>query len=425
MAVEERAFASDVALMLATRVLVLASGVGASVVIARTLGAEGRGAIAVVFALTLLLVQLGTLGLPSANTYFTATHPADRPAVVANAVWATVGLSVVLALVALAIRALAPSVLQGVDDAAFALALAGLPAILGYQLLQGVLLGEGRTVAYNVVDAAAAVATFAGICVALIALDGAETAAVAVLVGGRVVALAAVALVLRGDLFARPRPALLRRMLVYALRIHVAAVLAYLVIRLDLLLVNGYLGPEQAGFYAVAIALADALNVIPAVIATNLFARVSRGLGDDATASVFRFVALVYGAVCVLAALVAAPLISLLYGGAFAPAAELFWALAPGLLCLGLLNVLAQHFAGRGFPLEAMLVWFAGLALNLAINLLWLERGTIVASIASSAAYALLLVLHMRMFARDGGYGRLRPRLGEAVGIMRVALRRG
>ena len=40
--------------------------------------------------------------------------------------------------------------------------------------------------------------------------------------------------------------------------------------------------------------------------------------------------------------------------------------------------------------------------------------------------YALLLVLHIRLFAREaGGYGALRPRLREVVEFVRAAFARG
>ena len=72
-----------------------------------------------------------------------------------------------------------------------------------------------------------------------------------------------------------------------------------------------------------------------------------------------------------------------------------------------------------------MLVWLPGIAVNLAINLLFLGSGAYVASLASSVAYALLLVLHVRLFARElGGYAPLRPRVAETIALARGITRR-
>ena len=71
-----------------------------------------------------------------------------------------------------------------------------------------------------------------------------------------------------------------------------------LVVRLDLLLVNGYLGIDEAGLYSVAATIADGMFVLPMVIGLNLFPRVARGDPDQATAEVFRSVFVLYGLVC-------------------------------------------------------------------------------------------------------------------------------
>jgi O-antigen/teichoic acid export membrane protein len=130
----------------------------------------------------------------------------------------------------------------------------------------------------------------------------------------------------------------------------------------------------------------------------------------------------VYGAIVLVSAVLAGPVIHLLYGAAFARSASLYRWLAPGVLSLGLVTVLSQHFAGRGFPFQAMAVWFIGLAVNLAINLLFLSsNGTYIAALSSSIAYTLLLVLHIRLFAREpGGVRQLIPRRGELSALARA-----
>ena len=91
-----------------------------------------------------------------------------------------------------------------------------------------------------------------------------------------------------------------------------------------------------------------------------------------------------------------------------------------------MLAILSHHFAGRGFPRQLIVIWLFGLALNLALNFAFLPgRGAWAAALASSISYAVLLVLHMWLFAREaGGYGAMRPRPGEVLRFVRVALSR-
>jgi O-antigen/teichoic acid export membrane protein len=387
------------------------------VAVARELGPSGQGLFAVAYSLTLMLAQLGGLGLTTANPYFTAREPAQRASIVTNSLWLSAGLGVALVGVGLALNAFAPDVLQGLGWEPLVVALVGVPGALAALFLQSVLLGESRMVAYNLVEAGQATLTLAGILVALYAFDAGLTGALAVLTAGRYAALAAyLALLAPGRL----DPRLGRRMLAYGLRAYVAIVVSFLVIRLDLLLVNGYLGSEEAGLYSVAATIADGMFVLPMVVALNLFPRVARSDSHEQTAEIFRSLAVLYGALCLLT-IPAAQAIPLVFGESFEGSISLYYWLLPGVYCLGLLTILAHHFAGRGYPKEAAAIWFVGLGLNVAINVAFLPgRGAWVASLASSIAYAVLLALHVWLFVREAGtWGALRPRAGEIARMVR------
>jgi O-antigen/teichoic acid export membrane protein len=387
------------------------------VAVARELGPSGQGLFAVAYSLTLMLAQLGGLGLTTANPYFTAREPAQRASIVTNSLWLSAGLGVALVGVGLALNAFAPDVLQGLGWEPLVVALIGVPGALAALFLQSVLLGESRMVAYNLVEAGQATLTLAGILVALYAFDAGLTGALAVLTAGRYAALAAyLALLAPGRL----DPRLGSRMLAYGLRAYVAIVVSFLVIRLDLLLVNGYLGSEEAGLYSVAATIADGMFVLPMVVALNLFPRVARSDSHEQTAEIFRSLAVLYGALCLLT-IPAAQAIPLVFGESFEGSISLYYWLLPGVYCLGLLTILAHHFAGRGYPKEAAAIWFVGLGLNVAINVAFLPgRGAWVASLASSIAYAVLLALHVWLFVREAGtWGALRPRAGEIARMVR------
>ncbi|MGH2920690.1 MAG: oligosaccharide flippase family protein, partial [Gaiellaceae bacterium] len=244
------------------------------VAVARELGPSGQGLFAVAYSLTLMLAQLGGLGLTTANPYFAARGPAQRAHIVANSLWLAAALGVVLVGVGLALRAIAPDALDGLGWEPLIVTLVGVPGALAALFLQSVLLGEGRMVAYNLVEAAQAALTLAALLVGLFAFDAGLTGALAILTAGRYVAVAAYIALLA------PRPAgldrlLAGRMLAYGLRAYVAIVVSFLVIRLDLLLVNGYLGAVEAGLYSVAATIADGMFVLPMVVALNLFPRVA------------------------------------------------------------------------------------------------------------------------------------------------------
>src|SRR5437870_559892 len=80
-------FISGVALTFATRLLMLVGVVGSGVIVARWLGPEGFGTFAVLNATVALALQIGSAGLPSANTYFIAKNRKSMGPVWANSIF--------------------------------------------------------------------------------------------------------------------------------------------------------------------------------------------------------------------------------------------------------------------------------------------------------------------------------------------------
>jgi O-antigen/teichoic acid export membrane protein len=404
-------------------------GLAIVVLIARELGPTRQGLFAVAFSLTLLLIHLGGLGVTTANTYFAAREPALRPRIVANSVWFGVGLGLLLMAIGLSLKLVVPDAVAGVGWTELTVALAGVPGALVAVFLQSVLLGEGRMVAYNGVEVVQFALTLVALAVGFWMFGFGVTGALAVVTASRwgTAAVYLVLLAKHAPPLAWPDVGLARRLLAYGFRVYLATVAAFLVIRLDLLLVNGYLGPREAGLYSVAATIADGMFVIPAVIGLNLFPRVARSGAHQETAEVFRSVAVLYGVVCLVTVPLADPAIRLIFGADFQDSVSLFYWLLPGIYCLGLLTILSHYFAGRGYPAAAVVIWWVTLGLNVALNVAFLPgRGAWVAALASSVSYALLLVFHVRLFAREAGsYGAIRPRLREVVHFVRVAVSRG
>ena len=425
---QRRPLTFDVLLTLGTKVGILLLNVGGTIIVARTLGPSGRGAIAVAFSFTLLLIQFGILGLQSSNAYFASRDPSQISRILSNALWTAVGIGLLLALAGLGVRVLLPASLRGLDTLEVAVVLVGIPAALANQLLQGILLAEGRMVAYNGVELAMGVLTFSGLAVGLLAFSFGVLGAILVLVTVNLAGTIAFLLALRHHrpMLRRLDTALLQAMLRYGGRIYVAALLAYLVGRVNLLLVNSYRGGVAAGEFSISVALAETIHLLPTVVALNLFPRVARGDASGDTGAVFRSLTLVYACLCAATIPVAGPAIRLLYGHSFSEAATIYYWMLPGIFSYGMVSVLAYHFAGRGFPFEALAVWIPGLVLNFAIAFPLLSRHASVnyAAFAASVSYTLVLALHMALFAREsGGYAALIPRPRETINLVAEMLR--
>lgn len=394
---------SDVALMAASRAFVLLMSVVQSVLVARALGPDGRGTLAAVAGFAGILAALGGLGFSSANPYFLLNRPASDRAIVSNSLWIGGIGGLLLAGCGLLVYALDPGVLPGLSSIEVAVALVAIPATLSALFLQSVLLGEFRTRMYNSLAAGVALLPAVALAIGYHVLDLDVLGTLVVTTLSQFAGLVAYVAVTTGARPARFDAPLAREMLRYGLRVYAATTVAFLVIRVDVLLVNAYLGATTTGLYTAAVAIVDLLYLIPIAVGFSLFPRVADTKSSDLTLRVVRAFAPIMLILCLVSVAVAAPAITLLYGAEFSGAADLYYWLVPGAFALGMSTVLSQHFAGMGFPWPLIVAWLLGLTVNLALNIALLERGAYIAALSSSIAYILVFAVHLALFARELG----------------------
>jgi O-antigen/teichoic acid export membrane protein len=98
--------------------------------------------------------------------------------------------------------------------------------------------------------------------------------------------------------------------------------------------------------------------------------------------------------VVVIAALVAAPVISVAFGRNFLPAASPFVWLMPGTYFLGIETVMVQLLNSEGFPPIIVVAWISDTIINVALNFWAVPRyGITGASIISSVCYFLMFLM--------------------------------
>ncbi len=192
----------------------------------------------------------------------------------------------------------------------------------------------------------------------------------------------------------------LRGALPYGLRAYVGGLFAFLVLKSDVLLVSYMRGAVETGYYSVAVGLADILLMLPTVVGTILFPKLS-AVPDLATrwALVRRVLAAMVPATPValgVTYVLAGPLIRLAYGSAFEPSTAAVGWLLPGVGCYAINGVLMNFLAACGMPRVVVLGPLVALVVNVAGNLWLIPRlGFVGASITSSVAYAVMLAISL------------------------------
>ena len=124
-------FAGGVALTFATRLLMLLGVIGSSVIVARRLGPEGFGTLAVLTVTVALAAQIGSAGLPSANTYLIAQDRKSLAPVWANSIVFALVVGSLLTAAVVGFAELNPALFGGVSASLLIIAALAIP----FQLL--------------------------------------------------------------------------------------------------------------------------------------------------------------------------------------------------------------------------------------------------------------------------------------------------
>lgn len=408
-----RRFSVHVAWTLGVRILMAVNSVAAGVIVARWLGADGLGKLSVLNVTAAMAVQVGSLGLPSASVYFIAQDNRRLARVSINSLTFGMMAGCLLALFVYISALARPSLFGEVRPALVGLAAIAIPFQLVTLLGLNVFLALGRVARFNLLEligqtliplnAVVALIVLSSGLWTLVALNTAASVALSLLVVVSIIRCAAEKESVSRTV--RPDVKLFKEMMYYGLKFHVAALAGIIIFRADLLILNHFRGAGEAGVYAVASQVSLMLMLLPGVIATLLFPRITsrQDLRGETTCRVTRHTAFVMFLVCASIA----PLgfiLPLFYGAAFKDAAFQLLILLPGVYLISIESVMVQHFNAAGVPRAIPLFWIATLCVNLALTLLLVPQfGARGASAASALSYAMIAILVGYYFHRRTG----------------------
>jgi O-antigen/teichoic acid export membrane protein len=397
----ESSFSRKVAWTVATRLLMIFNSVVAGVIVARWLGAQGVGQLAVINVAVTTIVQLGSFGLPSSNTYFIAKDRAYFSTATTNSFLFAAVAGSVLAAVLSVTASLLPGWFSFVPPQLIRIAAISIPFQLVTLIGLNILLAVGKIREFNLLDLVAQSFVLVNAVVVLIVLGLRLDALVKWNTATSVLVSVVVAVLLvvtgRRAMSSRWRTdlALLRRMITYGLKFHISVLAGAIIFRADLLVVNYFRGTAEAGVYSVATQFSLLLMLLPGVIATLLFPRVTaeQDARGETTSLVTRYTALIM-LVCCLATVPVSFILPWVYGAAFSDATVLLLILLPGVYLVGLESVLVQHFNALGLPRRIPVYWLVTLLINLVLVFGLVPRlGARGAAIASTLSYALIFCL--------------------------------
>jgi len=403
MAYWRRILASDfvrkVAETFATRVLLIGIGLITSVIVARILGPEGRGLYAVATAIAAVGVQFGNLGLHASNTYYVAKDRSLLSALVGNSLVVSFAFGGGGAFAAWIVFSVWPD-LSPVNGFLLIIALVWVPFGLAYMLLQNLLLGLQEVRAYNKIELLQKILF---VCITICIFVGGQIRVETILSINLfilVISFAVVLWAIRKYFLEFPVPSLtlFRNNLNFGVKAYLSALIAFLVFKADLFLINHYLGAKDVGLYAVAVNVANMVNLLPDTVGAIFFPKLC-GMKD--LNSRFKFakkitiiIAIIMLFIAMMAIAVSGVLITAFFGTAYADAAIPFKWLMPGFFFLSVEITLRRFLISDGYRIEVVLSWCITFVVNIALNVFLIPiMGTKGAALALSISLALLATL--------------------------------
>lgn len=405
-------FARGTMITLSSNALSLLIGLGLSVILARALGPEGRGIYALVTLLPSFIVTFANLGIGPATSYFTARGQFRRQEILGVAALLSLGTGCLGLLAGIVVVLFFREIIF--PNVAAGFLLLSLPLVLLEMFfinIQQVLLGAQRITEFNFVQIINSVLMLALVALALQILKAGVAGAILAVVFAYI---GAAALVFRvaervaGGVDFRLNPSYTRRAISYGIQAHLSNILGFLNYRVDMFMVNWFLGPAAVGFYAVSVGLVEKLWTLSQASATVLFPRVAAETDDarlnEFTALVARIVLYVTAFGALILAILSKWIVLLLFSEAFLPAVDALQVLLVGVITLSAGRVLANHIAARGYPAMNVYTSLAAVASNVVLNLLWIPQyGIVGAAWASTVSYTVVFIGSIFFYCRLSG----------------------
>lgn len=410
----------DVLVTVVGRLALAVAIIVGDIILARTIGPDGKGAFVLVVNLSSLGALILSLGMERSLGVFAARSLGVARRAFANAAsWTVVvgGLGV-LAIVALygprtvdhAPTGLLAPIMPDLSAGQLWAGALALPGEIAFSIGLVGLLGRQRVTAYNVLRFMRR-AVLVALIVAFALLGRLDLSSVIVL------NLVALALTAAGIVWAMARagmvgwrmsPGLLADQLSFGGRTVVGTLAERLHYRANTFILNALVSIAATGVFSVAQGLAETLWYLPTSLGLVLFSRAVRGQREGAhmaSAMTRTMLALmIVGAVPLW--LVAPSLVDFAYGAPFRAAGPALQLMLPGVLAYSIVAVLSNPLIAWGAPGRVTAVLSAGLAVNLTANLALIPAwGMNGAAVASTISYSTTAVLMLILYARLSGQG--------------------
>ena len=395
---------------LATDLTVFALGILVSIVLARSLGTQGRGVYVILVTTNVLLANVAHLSLWAACSALLAQKRYRLGEVNSAALLIAGSMGILCFGAASGVYYIwGASLFPQITYGQLLVTLLLTPSTIYQVYWTFIMLGSNHVLTMNKLNLAINLGNAAGMLLVVGGLHGGITGFLVVwAVSSTANLLAAVVVAARIDPLVWPSQAVLRDLITFGLRTHGAHVAHQLFLRFDVYAVSTLIGTKGVGIYTLATSLAEKLWVpFNAIYASSLGTIMELPRTESAllTAKISRTALLLMLSMAVPFALISPWLIPLLYTTEFTPMVVPLILLLIGTPGFAVMSVVNNYILGpMGRPGLLSLISWAQLLVSIPLYLaLILNYGIVGAALASTLTYLLAMVGTLSVFVRATG----------------------
>ncbi len=400
-----------------------------SVIIRRSLGADGTGELAKIVLVPQTLWVLGTVGVDLMNIYYAGKEKENLPKLVANSFWLGLGLGLTSIVLMIGFYFAFHSVLPGIDKlfgnvpriVFFIMLLTIPPYLIGY-FIESIIYGLDKILIINIKKIATQVIYF--VCVYILVTNpdalmpivdktfntgmnlglwGVTYAHILMMLFLMGYSLILIRRFVKWKLFSFDWEFLVRGSKNIGLYAFGAAAATFLFFKVAIMVITYYIAysglvtDTDLGLYTTATQIIEKVLLIPSSIAFALLPKVTSkawvdilSLTAKSSRHTFMITLLIVGVLCIFIR----PILVFLYTDEFVNACYPFWFLAPGIICYSVGRVFGTNLIGIGKVYYAFYFSIVTLIFNLVLNILWIPKWGIAGSAAAtSLAYIIQTIM--------------------------------
>jgi O-antigen/teichoic acid export membrane protein len=387
-----------------SKFIVIIFGLTTSIIIARILGPEKNGHIAILLVYPSLFMTFGSLGISQSLTYFVGKniYNEEKIKIAITQIWifsSTISIISCIILIYAFNNSTNSLIL-------ITLALIPIPFTLFNTYNMGLYLGKNQINKYNQINWIPSIIIFILTIVFIYFLKLDIEGAMLASLGGPI--LMSIILILKNDFLNYISFKIEWEIIKSLLKLGLIYALSLLVINLnykiDIILIDKLSNSYQLGIYSKGAALTQYLWQIPMLLSTLVFSKSATSKKDKdfslKVTQLLRISILIITIICIILLFFSKDIILTLFGQQYKESVSVLNYLLPGVLLLTIFKVMNMDLAGKGKPWIALKAMIPALILNIILNLFLIPKfGANGAAISSTFSYTFAAILFVYFYS--------------------------